>query len=75
MLFQEVIHEAPQSLAALLEVILPRIQPRVEVRGVSLEDQQSFVGLSYVGGTCTCITVSLLYAAPVEMITDNKIKY
>ena len=40
---QEVIREAPRSLAALLEVLLPRLQPRSEVRGVSLEDQQNLV--------------------------------
>lgn len=43
--FQDAIREPPRSLAALLEVLLPRLQPRAEVRGVSLQDQQSFVSL------------------------------
>ena len=42
---QEVIREAPRSLAGLLEVLLPRLQPRREVRGVALDDQKSFVSL------------------------------
>ena len=42
---QELIQETPNSLASLLEHLLPRLQPRAEVRGVSLEDQQNFVSV------------------------------
>ena len=42
---QEIITTAPRSLAALLEVLLPRLQPRAEVRGVSIQDQQSLVSM------------------------------
>lgn len=41
----EIITTAPRSLAALLEVLLPRLQPRAEVRGVSIQDQQSLASL------------------------------
>ena len=42
---QELIQETPNSLASLLEHLLPRLQPRAELRGVSLEDQQNFVSV------------------------------
>lgn len=40
---QEAISAAPKSLGSLLEVLLPHLQPRAEVKGVSLEDQQALV--------------------------------
>ena len=45
---QDVIRDAPKNLNELLEVLLPRLQPRPEVRGVSMEDQQSLVKDRYL---------------------------
>ena len=59
---QELIQETPNSLASLLEHFLPRLQPRAEVRGVSLEDQQNFVSaitLLFVG-LYVCLFVVLI---------------
>jgi len=42
---KELIREVPDSLESLLEHLLPRLQPRAAVRGVSLEDQQNFVSV------------------------------
>lgn len=41
--FQEVIKEPLKTFSAALDVLLPRLQPNADVKGVSFEDQQSFV--------------------------------
>jgi hypothetical protein len=41
----EVIRAVPNSLSSLLEVVVPRLQQRSGVKGVSPEDQQSFVSI------------------------------
>ena len=51
----ELIQETPDSLASLLEHLLPRLQPRAEVRGVSLEDQRNFASI---------LVGCLLYTSP-----------
>ena len=40
---QEVIKHPPRSFAAALEILLPRLKPKPDVKGVSVEDQESFV--------------------------------
>lgn len=40
---QEVVKEPLQTLSAALDVLLPRLQPKADVKGVSVEDQQSLV--------------------------------
>ena len=40
---QDVINGPLSTLSAMLEVLLPRIKPRPEVKRLSMEDQQSFV--------------------------------
>ena len=57
---QELIQETPNSLASLLEHLLPRLQPRAEVRGVSLEDQQNFVSVVTLLFVVICLFVGLL---------------
>lgn len=44
---QEVIKEPLQTFSAALDVLLPRMKPSADVKGISLEDQQSFVSISY----------------------------
>jgi hypothetical protein len=41
----EVIRGVPGSLSSLLDVMVPRLQQRSGLKGVSLEDQQSFVSV------------------------------
>lgn len=40
---QEVIKNPPKTLSAALEILLPRLKPNPDVKGVSIEDQESFV--------------------------------
>jgi hypothetical protein len=45
-----VIREPLKTLSAALDVLLPRLQPNADVKGVSVEDQQSFVSQSAAVG-------------------------
>lgn len=43
---QEVVKEPLKTFSAALDILLPRLQPNADVKGVSIEDQESFVSLS-----------------------------
>lgn len=43
---QEAISSVPDGYAQLLEVLLPRFQPKYNIKGVTIEDQESLVNNS-----------------------------
>eukprot|EP00118_Oscarella_pearsei_P015113 m.133954 g.133954 ORF g.133954 m.133954 type:complete len:67 (+) comp38129_c0_seq38:138-338(+) len=47
---QETVRSAPKTFSNVLEVLLPRIQPKPNLPGLSIQDQETFVSIfSHIG--------------------------